>query len=377
MAYKSFQLPDQRTAARMRFSILSINAAIASLASATAVDLTKRDTPLEVKLTATGNSKVNVAVTNTGATEYNLFYKGSFLDAETPVDKLSVSGTAAKAEFKGALLRMKTTDLSEDAFLAIAPGQTIESEVEIAELYDVEASDTYTVQAAGLLRYAEAGSTVLTDDTLAYSSNTVDLEIDGEAAQRVAYAIASPESLEKRTVLSTSTCSSTQLSQLRSALSSCQSLANAAATAATSGSASKFQEYFKTTSTSVRSTVAARLRAVASDCGSTISGRTTSYCTDVYGYCSSNVLAYTLPAYNYIAYCGIFYSGLPALSGTCHGQDRATTVLHEETHAPGVYSPGTDDLGYGYANAQRLTSAQAVLNADTYALYANAIYLGC
>lgn len=45
--------------------------------------------------------------------------------------------------------------------------------------------------------------------------------------------------------------------------------------------------------------------------------------------------------------------------------------------APGVYSPGTDDLGYGYANAQRLTSAQAVLNADTYALYANAIYLGC
>lgn len=79
----------------MKFSVLSINAAIASLASATAIDLTKRDTPLEVKLTATGNSKVNVAVTNTGATEYNLFYKGSFLDSETPVDKLTVSGTTA------------------------------------------------------------------------------------------------------------------------------------------------------------------------------------------------------------------------------------------------------------------------------------------
>lgn len=121
----------------------------------------------------------------------------------------------------------------------------------------------------------------------------------------------------------------------------------------------------------MRSTVAARFRAVASDCGSTTSGNTRTYCNDPYGYCDPNVLAYTLPAYNYIAYCDIFYSYLPALSGTCHAQDRATTVLHEETHAPAVYSPGTQDYGYGYSNAQALSSSQAVLNADTYALYAN------
>lgn len=46
-------------------------------------------------------------------------------------------------------------------------------------------------------------------------------------------------------------------------------------------------------------------------------------------------------------------------------------MLHEETHAPGVYSPGTDDLGYGYAAATRLSSSQALNNADSYALYAN------
>ncbi|KAI5367961.1 Putative peptidase M35, deuterolysin, metallopeptidase, catalytic domain superfamily [Septoria linicola] len=360
----------------MKFSILPI-AALATLATSTAIDITKRDTPLEVTLTASGNSKVKAAVTNTGSTGYNLFYKGSLLDSATPVDKLSVSGTASKAEFKGALLRMKTTDLTEESFIAIAPGQTIETEVELAELYDVEASDSYTVQATGLLRYAQEGSVELTEDSLAYSSNQITLDIDGAAAAEVAYAVASPDALEKRTQLSTSSCSSTRLTQLRSALSSCQSLANTAATAATSGSATKFQEYFKTTSSSVRSTVAARFRAVASDCGSTTSGRTISYCSDVYRYCDPNVLAYTLPAYNYIAYCDIFYSGLPALSGTCHAQDRATTVLHEETHAPGVYSPGTQDLGYGYADAQSLSSAQAVLNADTYALYANALYVGC
>lgn len=59
------------------------------------------------------------------------------------------------------------------------------------------------------------------------------------------------------------------------------------------------------------------------------------------------------------------------MTGTCHAQDQATTVLHEETHAPAVYSPGTEDNGYGYSAATALTSARAVLNADSYALYAN------
>jgi hypothetical protein len=35
------------------------------------------------------------------------------------------------------------------------------------------------------------------------------------------------------------------------------------------------------------------------------------------------------------------------------------------------YSPGTGDNGYGYSAATSLTSAKAVLNADSYALYAN------
>lgn len=65
------------------------------------------------------------------------------------------------------------------------------------------------------------------------------------------------------------------------------------------------------------------------------------------------------------------YSALPGLTKSCHAQDQATTTLHEMTHAPGVYSPGTQDNGYGYAAATALSSAKAVLNADSYALYAN------
>lgn len=87
--------------------------------------------------------------------------------------------------------------------------------------------------------------------------------------------------------------------------------------------------------------------------------------------CETNVLAYTLPSQNVIANCDIYYSDLPALTSKCHNQDQATTTLHEFTHAPGVYSPGTEDNGYGYSAATALSSADAVLNADSYALYAN------
>jgi deuterolysin len=93
--------------------------------------------------------------------------------------------------------------------------------------------------------------------------------------------------------------------------------------------------------------------------------------TDIYGGCESGVLAYTLPSNNYIAYCPLFFNDLPGLTSQCHAQDQATTVLHETTHAPGVYSPGTEDNGYGYSAATSLSSARAVLNADSYALYAN------
>ena len=78
----------------MKFNLLSV-AAMASVVSSTAIDITKRDSPLEVTLSAVSNSKVKASVTNTGTAGYNLFYKGSFLDTDAPVDKLA-DRTAAR-----------------------------------------------------------------------------------------------------------------------------------------------------------------------------------------------------------------------------------------------------------------------------------------
>lgn len=262
---------------------------------------------------------------------------------------------------------MATNALTEESFKSIDAGETIEVEIEIAELYDLSKSGKYDVFTQGFIEYAKENSTDLSGSVLQYSSNHLSIDIDSAKTATIEKAV---HSIAKRTTIQ-SDCSSTRLTAIRTALSNCNKLATAAATAATSGSASKFQEYFKTTSSSTRSTVAARLKAVASDCASTSSGKTRTYCSDVYDGCESGVLAYTLPAYNYIAYCPLFFNQLPALSGQCHAQDQATTVLHEETHAPAVYSPGTEDNGYGYSAATALTSARAVANADSYALYAN------
>lgn len=169
-------------------------------------------------------------------------------------------------------------------------------------------------------------------------------------------------------------CSGEKQSALETALKNSADLATKAATAAESGDDARFKEYFMTTDAQTRSTVVERLQAVAKESSSTTSGGTSYYCEDTLGYCEPNVLAWTLPSQNIIANCDIYYSELPPLASGCHDQDQATTTLHEFTHAPGAYSPGTDDLGYGYDAATALSAEEALNNADTYALFANGMF---
>jgi deuterolysin len=268
-----------------------------------------------------------------------------------------------KVDFEGIKIRLLTTGLSSEDFTSLAVGETKTVTVETAALHSLNEGGDFDVYAEGLIPYAEADSTELSG-SYSYSSNKLTMTVDGAIAATVEKALA------KRTVIGSS-CTGTKLSTIRTALSNCQRLASSAASAASAGT--KLSTYYKSTTTSTKNTVNARLTAVARDCGGTGSATTTN-CNDPYGGCSSNVLAYTVPSANFITYCPLFFSALPALASSCHQQDQATTVLHEETHAPGVYSPGTDDLAYGYNAAIQLSTSQALNNADTYALYANGMF---
>ncbi|THC91298.1 hypothetical protein EYZ11_009248 [Aspergillus tanneri] len=350
----------------MRFTLSTLLALAPGLMAAP-LDV-RSDSGLDVTLSQVSNTRIKAVVKNVGQEEVTFVHLNFFRDS-APIQKVAVFRNATEVPFQGIRQRIKTQDLSEDALTTLAPGATIEDEFNIASTSDLTQGGSFTLSSSGFVPTTKDRTI---NGYVPFTSNEITIDVDAAEAALVPRAV---KPLDRRTVITG--CSGSHLSALQTALRNSVSLANAAASAATSGSATRFQEYFKTTSSQTRSVVAARLRAVANEASSTSSGRTTYYCEDPYGYCGSNVLAWTLPSSNIIANCDLYYTYLPALTNTCHAQDQATTTLHEFTHAPGVYSPGTDDLGYGYEAATALSASEALLNADTYALFANAVNLNC
>lgn len=72
----------------MKFSA-GLSLVLASIASSTAVNLNKRETPLDVKLEMVGNTEVKATVTNTGASPLKVFKTGTFLDS-SPIEKVEI-----------------------------------------------------------------------------------------------------------------------------------------------------------------------------------------------------------------------------------------------------------------------------------------------
>lgn len=231
-------------------------------------------------------------------------------------------------------------------------------------MHDLSSGGSFDVKVSGSLQYADADSVEL-KGTIPFSSNIVTASVDGAAASQARRSFH-----EKRSVVQ-SDCTSTKGTATRTAMTNCRALALAASQAASSGAAAKMTEYFKSSTSSTRSTVANVFAKIASECGSTTGGYARYYCSDVYSACSSGVLAYTLPSASYMVNCPLYFSGLSALSKTCHAQDQATTTLHEVTHLSQIKGT-TDQSGcYGYSCVKSLTASQNLNHADTYALFAN------
>ncbi|KAK1633470.1 deuterolysin metalloprotease [Colletotrichum phormii] len=365
----------------MKFSIgVSL---LATLASAVNVDMAKRDTsPLDVKLEAIGNSGVKAALTNTGDSAIKLFKTGTFLD-KAPVEKVEVFAAGNKIDFDGIRLQIATSGLTEEAFQIVAAGETVEVEFDAAELHDLSTGGAVEIVTQGSFLYADADSTDIAG-AVPFSSNSIKTEVNGDEAASVRNAF-----IEKRTAVQAD-CTGTRRTATVNAITRCRSLAVAASSAAASGPAARMTEYFKSSTTATRNTVAAVFGRIVSECGSTTSGVSRQYCSDVYGACSSNVIAYTLPSQSYMVnflvspprsnenptLTGPTFFTMSAASSTCHAQDQQTTIVHEMTHLTQI--KGTSDYnGYGYNFVRSLTAAQNLNHADTYTLFAQSIYAGC
>lgn len=258
--------------------------------------------------------------------------------------------------------------MAEDAFQTIAAGESVEAEFDPAEVHDLSTGGDFDFLVRGNFLTASADSTSI-DGSVPFDSNVLKSHVDGVTAAKVRRDF--HDNIHKRTQLQ-SDCTGSSGTAQRTALTNCAALARKAATAATNGSAAKLTEYFKSSTSATRSAVADVFNKAATECGSTTSGVSTQYCTDVLGYCESGVLAYTVPSRSLMASCPLYFSALTALSTQCHAQDQATTTLHESTHLSQI--KGTQDNGYGYSAIQGLSSSQSLNNADSYALFANGMF---
>ncbi|KAF2712584.1 deuterolysin metalloprotease [Pleomassaria siparia CBS 279.74] len=342
-------------------------ATLTKLASALSIDLAKRESPLNVTIEMIGNTAVKAYITNVGSTDLKIFKTGTFLN-DAPVEKLKVFQGESQVAFEGIYLSILATSMEEEAFQTIVAGETVEKEFDIAAMHDVSVGGSFDVVSSGTLSIAEASSTELTG-TVPFSSNVLTVAIDGAEAQKTRRTIH-----EKRTIVQ-SGCTGTQRTATVNAIANARTLSRAGGGAANSNTA-KMTEYFHTTTSANIAVVVGVFSKVISEATSTTSGVSKTYCTDIYPACSSGVLAYTSPAESYIVNCPLYFTALPALTTTCHAQDQATTTLHEMTHLSQI--KGTEDYStYGYAASVALSTDRALNHADSYALFANAIYIGC
>ncbi|KAK0610621.1 Deuterolysin metalloprotease family-domain-containing protein [Bombardia bombarda] len=352
----------------MKFSL----ALFASVASAVSVDLSKRASPLAVEINVVDNSNVVASITNTGSTPLKVLKTGSILD-NSHIEKTEIFSGAAKVPFDGIRLRIATSNLEEDSFQILAPGETVSTSWDTATVHDLSAGGEFSFSTSGAISYAEIDSNSLTG-AVPFSSNVVTASVDGTAAAKVRRSF--NDYIQKRTVVQ-SDCTSTRLTATRNAISSCRSHAAAASSAAVSGAAARMTEYFKSSTTATRSTVATVFGRIVTECGSTTSGVSRQYCSDVLSSCGSSVLAYTLPSGSYMVNCPLYFSALPAVTGTCHAQDQATTTLHEVTHLTQIRGTSDQSGCYGYSCVRSLTASQNLNHADTYSLFANAVRINC
>jgi deuterolysin len=254
-------------------------------------------------------------------------------------------------------------NLSRSDFTPIAAHQTLDYEINVAEIYDLDIG-AYNVSVEDYIPYAEEGSAELTGRSFPLLSDPLSLVVDSK--------IPTSRTELKRNTLQ-SDCSSSQFTSVSNANKACARMATAAAEAASSGSDAAFQEFFMDNSQATRSQVAAKFRKVADECSSTPGGTGASFCTDQKRECGGGLLAYTYwedqgrdlhSGATY--YCPIYFETLAPADAGCNDQSQASNTLHETTHAV----LATRDIAYGPENVRRLEASQALMNADSYTYYA-------
>ncbi|RYO82975.1 hypothetical protein DL766_007027 [Monosporascus sp. MC13-8B] len=281
---------------------------------------------------------------------------------------LNWSGQGEEIQAKAIHPSLDYDALQSRHFQLLKASESVETIIDAAMVHSFDKSGTYSFVVEGPIPLAVAPSTKLSGPPAYVKSNAVSMHVEAREAS-----FQGRRSIEGRTNLDFAGCNGTKHEVITAALSNCNKLALAAAADARDPTSARFVEYFKSNSSATRREVVERLEAAAAECSTTDSGPSRLFCYDYYEACETDdgpLVAYTLWTFDTMVMCPLFYERPPLPTG-CHRQCHATTVIHETTHCGGVYSPMTNDFAYGYEEIMALKPDWALLNADTYSLYAN------
>ncbi|KAK2014626.1 deuterolysin metalloprotease [Colletotrichum eremochloae] len=337
--------------------------------SVNSVNTTNSTGPLEVRLLrGTDNTGVKISVSNRGKKALRLFKPGTILD-KAAIEKVAVFSDDERLPFDGVRLRIAPQKLwTGEAFQTIKRGQTVQINFDFGQMHDLGNRSVYELLVNSGIPYAKDNTTEIAG-VIPITSNTLKVK-DVDAKKAALTRMAFHQSIKRTAVQSD--CQGGDLDKVNLALSNCATLAQQAANATSNDT--RMAEYFKDTSDEARYNVTDVFNKIADECQNSTEGVAQQYCGDIYKSCSPGVLAYTVPAYSYMVNCPLYFSALPSLTTSCHGQDQATTTLHEMSHL--LQIKGTLDYGvYGYDAIKTLDASQNLNHADTYCLFANAVNL--
>ncbi|KAB2577730.1 Peptidase m35 deuterolysin [Lasiodiplodia theobromae] len=335
---------------------------------------------LDAELTSVGGSAMEVKLTNTGSCAVNLFNKGTLL-GDVPTQKIVMTSDGILLPFEGVRFAApRPGNYSADYFSHLPVGESLTVRFDAAEEYDLGAGGNFTAVALGFIPYAEGYSTLLNGSTVAYHSNDVQVELQ----QALANSTKTARSRFISGVDVKDSCEGDLLTRVEAAIigdGGCTEQADKAADDAGSDEASDlFKQFFNTEDQVFKDRVSERLRAIADECETIEQGPVKFHCEDVLGFCKIDngewSAAYAFDAYHIVCLCDVAFD-LPSLTQTCHDLDLTGVMIHELSHLSRVFSPDTHDYATEWPNAANLPADMATENADTYRLYAQAVYLGC
>jgi deuterolysin len=322
------------------------------------------------------SGNIKAIITNSGSSIARFSTDQNILSTDPDARKLQVINAenepvgftrAAETFYAGGQIPAKE-------FQTLLPRTSITREIKIVSYFDLRPNQTYFIQAAGFVPFYIEGQDSVNTQTALFESNVLRW-----SSPHTIPPISRADELQSSAKFLLGACQSKALQDnIKKAATVAADMAKKAASHAMDGKdRASFIAYFKKDSPENRKKVSGRLSAIAAVL-SNDRGPIKIVCGDgPKSPCArgGGALAWTEVSGGNTFICPQMVK-VPTGVANCDSTQLPGILIHELTHSTDVYKPSTDDLASEPQRCKALSEARALMNANSYNLYAVSVYLG-